>query len=169
MNPLAEEIASLDDMRCRLKDLQPNSEEAERLAEEAEGAIEKIGTALLTVMSMTTSGITRAQQRKNRQDMWARLIMALGGGLALVVPNAYYSLASDQDDGLGYHALLCSWDRRCARRLHAGLTAQGCCGLHSRLCSCFGGLCWYRRWDLSWMVLDGRLGWNRLSDAISST
>jgi len=97
MNPLAKDIALLDDMRRRLQAPPPDSEEAEvlklareaevlTLAREAEEISEKIGTKLLTAMRVTTSGITRVQQRRGRQDMWARLLMALGGGLALIAP-----------------------------------------------------------------------------------
>ncbi|KAK0740344.1 hypothetical protein B0T18DRAFT_417771 [Schizothecium vesticola] len=86
MNPLAKDIALLDDMRRRLQAPPPDSEEARTLAREADEISEKIGTKLLTAMRVTTSGITRVQQRRRRQDMWARLLMALGGGLALIAP-----------------------------------------------------------------------------------
>jgi len=86
MNGLAKEIVSLESAKTKLKSSQKGSQEARDLAEQIDGATKSIGQVLLKVMNETTSGITKDKEAKERQALWARLLIALGGGLALIGP-----------------------------------------------------------------------------------
>ena len=92
MNPLAKETASRADMLSRLKTLDPDSEEARTVSQDVDAAGEKIGRVLLETMAGAISGITERKRRKDTQNLWARLSMALGGGLALIAPMLIMAL-----------------------------------------------------------------------------
>ncbi|KAK4161613.1 hypothetical protein QBC43DRAFT_357478 [Cladorrhinum sp. PSN259] len=86
MSGLAKDIVSLENARSKLPNLQEGSQEAQDLAEQIGRMTKGIGQELLKAMNETTSGITKDKEFKDRQALWARLLMALGGGLALIGP-----------------------------------------------------------------------------------
>ncbi|KAK3313287.1 hypothetical protein B0H66DRAFT_565763 [Apodospora peruviana] len=86
MNELALEIATIEDARAKLKDMEADSDEAKSLLSTIDRLTEAASKRLLKAMNETTSGITKAKEVKERQALWARIFMALGGGLSLVGP-----------------------------------------------------------------------------------
>ncbi|KAM5357472.1 hypothetical protein ACJZ2D_016238 [Fusarium nematophilum] len=56
------------------------------LAEEAAMLRKEISTAFLEVLKSTTSGLSSERKHKESRALLARLGMAVGGGLALIVP-----------------------------------------------------------------------------------
>lgn len=86
MNELAMEISTIEDARAELNRMQADSDEAKRLGNKVDELTKAAGVKLLKAMNETTSGITKANEVKERQALWARLLMALGGGLSLVGP-----------------------------------------------------------------------------------
>lgn len=86
MNSLAKDISQLEDMRSQLKRLPQESDEAKDLNKAVGEAGDKIGQAIRHTISRTTSDITQAQARKNRQTYVGRAWAALCAGAALLTP-----------------------------------------------------------------------------------
>ncbi|KAK1829810.1 hypothetical protein QBC39DRAFT_355956 [Podospora conica] len=90
---LAGRIWMLEEIRSRLQGIDPESEEAKAIAKDADKTRKEARKELVETVAFTTSGMTKEQGRKDEKAFRARLLAALGGGLALIVPMLVMVLA----------------------------------------------------------------------------
>lgn len=100
MDSVAKGVTPLEEKLSRLKELQPGSEEEKNMIETINKDCTEIGRTLLNEMATTSSGMTKELLQEDDKVFSNRLLAALGGGLALIVPM-----------------LIMSWPRSPKRRL----------------------------------------------------
>ncbi|KAF5009263.1 hypothetical protein FDECE_4475 [Fusarium decemcellulare] len=76
----------LEQKKAELAALQEGSEQANKLKKEIDELVDHINNQFQQAVASITSGISIEKKTKAKKALWSRLIMALGGGLALVVP-----------------------------------------------------------------------------------
>jgi hypothetical protein len=82
-------MVTLDAAESHLSELEAagaGHEDLNEASEKVELIQKMVSEAFLDVLSSTTSGISVEKKHKESQALFARLTMALGGGLALVAP-----------------------------------------------------------------------------------
>lgn len=76
----------LEATKADLEKLPEGSEDAEKLRERIREYRKTIEKSFTKILAQTTSGMSKDLQTKARKAMLSRLLMALGGGLALIAP-----------------------------------------------------------------------------------
>ena len=79
-------MVNLEIAKKRLASHNGSAEASTKLAEETTAMDARVGNAFLKIVQSTTSGMSSDRNTAAMEALWSRLVMALGGGLALVGP-----------------------------------------------------------------------------------